>query len=171
MYTLQGKTQPTRHTLSTLDPHMALDYMYLTWSTYSNLSWVTDRFGRVPLLTRNRDSWLHCKHVGWPIYGSPPNFSPPHNQWSSRLKPSFYWWQTTRLTGPIYQHAIDMFNTYLRGPTHRSLTDTGGGYNLGGGSFPHTTPRPSQSTISIFYLRALPGLRLSKIYQRFQGSS
>jgi hypothetical protein len=37
MYTLQGKTQPTRHMLSTLSPHMVQDRTYLTWSTYSNL--------------------------------------------------------------------------------------------------------------------------------------
>jgi hypothetical protein len=37
---------------STLGPRMALDHMYLTWSTYSNLSWVTDRFGWIPLLLR-----------------------------------------------------------------------------------------------------------------------
>jgi hypothetical protein len=39
MYTLQWKTQPTRHTLSTLSPRMVYDHMYLTWSTYSNLSY------------------------------------------------------------------------------------------------------------------------------------
>jgi hypothetical protein len=48
--TLQGKTRPTRHTFFTLDPHMALDHTYLTWSTYINLSWVANRFGRIPLL-------------------------------------------------------------------------------------------------------------------------
>jgi hypothetical protein len=47
--------------------------------------------------------------------------------------------QLHRLTGPIYQHVIGTFNTCSRGTTHRSLTDTDGGYN---------------------HLRALPGLRL-----------
>jgi hypothetical protein len=37
MYTLQGKTRPTRHTLSTLSARMVQDYTYVTWSTYSNL--------------------------------------------------------------------------------------------------------------------------------------
>jgi hypothetical protein len=49
----------------------------------------------------------------------------------------------------------------LMGPTHRYLTDTSGGYNLVGADFPHTTPWPSQPTISTFNLRAPPGLRLN----------
>jgi hypothetical protein len=50
--------------------------------------------------------------------------------------------QLHRLTGPIYQHAIGTFNTSSRGSTHRSLTETSGGYN---------------------HLRASPGLRLSNL--------
>jgi hypothetical protein len=38
MYTLQGKTQPTHHMFSTLSPRMVQDHMYLTQSTYSNIS-------------------------------------------------------------------------------------------------------------------------------------
>jgi hypothetical protein len=49
MYTLQGKIWLTRHTLSTLSPHIVLDNTYLTWSTYSSLSWVTDKFGQISL--------------------------------------------------------------------------------------------------------------------------
>jgi hypothetical protein len=64
--------------------------------------------------------------------------------------------QLHQLTGPIYQHAIGMFNTCSQGPTHLSLADTGGGYNLGGAGFPHTTPRPSQPVVSTFHLRARP---------------
>jgi hypothetical protein len=49
--------------------------------------------------------------------------------------------QLHQLTGPVYQHSIDKFNACSRGSTHRSLTDTGRGNNLGGASFPHHTPR------------------------------
>jgi hypothetical protein len=56
---------------------------------------------------------------------------------------------------------IDTFNTCSRGPTHRSLTNTGGGYNLGGAGFPQITPRSSRSTVSTFHLRAPSGLKLS----------
>jgi hypothetical protein len=54
MYTLQGKTRSTRHTHPTLSPRMVPDHTYLTWSTHSNLSWVTDRFERITLLLRKR---------------------------------------------------------------------------------------------------------------------
>jgi hypothetical protein len=47
------------------------------------------------------------------------------------------------LLGPYHKYAIGTFNTCSRGPTEWSLTDTGGGYNLRGASFPHITPRPS----------------------------
>jgi hypothetical protein len=47
--------------------------------------------------------------------------------------------QLHQLTGAIYQHAISMLNACSRESTHRSLTDTDGGYNLGGAGFPHTT--------------------------------
>jgi hypothetical protein len=36
------------------------------------------------------------------------------------------------------------------GSIHRSLTDTGMGYNLDGADFSHTTPRPFQPTVLPF---------------------
>jgi hypothetical protein len=69
--------------------------------------------------------------------------------------------QLHQLTGTIYQHVIDTFNACSWGPTHWSLTDTGGSYNLRGVSFPHTTPRPSQPMVFTFHLRVPPSLRLS----------
>jgi hypothetical protein len=83
------------------------------------------------------------------------------SHWNSGGKATLCWRQTTKLTGPIYQHAIDTFNTCSQGSTHRSLTDTGGGYNLGGAGSPHTTPRLSQLAVSTFHLKALPDLGLS----------
>jgi hypothetical protein len=110
MYALQGKTRPTRHTLSMLSPCMPLDHTYLTWSTYNNLLWVIDRFERIPLLPSKRNTRQHPYHGGWLIYGSPSSFSPPLSQWSSRLNPRLCWWQAARLTGPIYQQTIGTFN-------------------------------------------------------------
>jgi hypothetical protein len=52
------------------------------------------------------------------------------------------------LLGTYHQYAIGTFNTCSRGPTERSLTNTGGGYNLGGADFPRTTPRPAVSPFS-----------------------
>jgi hypothetical protein len=58
--------------------------------------------------------------------------------------------QLLGLLGPYDQYAIGMFNTCSWGPTERSLTDIGGGYNLGGADFPRTTPRPSRPAVSHF---------------------
>jgi hypothetical protein len=79
------------------------------------------------------------------------NFSLKYNHWSSALKSNIYW-QTycISLLGTYYQHVISTFNTCLRGSTHRSLIDTGRGYNLQGGGLPHHTPRPFQPTVSRF---------------------
>jgi hypothetical protein len=65
------------------------------------------------------------------------------------------------LLRPYRRHAIGTFNTCLSGPTHRSLFDTGGGYNLGGVSFPHHTPRPSQLTVLHFPPKGPPDLQIN----------
>jgi hypothetical protein len=70
--------------------------------------------------------------------------------------------QLHRLTGPIYQHTISTFNTCSRGPTHRSLTDTGRGYNLRDVDFTHITPLPSHPMVSAFYLSAPSGLQFNQ---------
>jgi hypothetical protein len=67
--------------------------------------------------------------------------------------------QLVGLLGPYHWHAIYTFNTCSWGPTHRSLTDTGGDYSLEGTGFPHTTPQPSQLTVSPLHLRAPLGLQ------------
>jgi hypothetical protein len=87
MYTLQGKTWPTRHAHPTLSPHMVTDHTYLTWSIHSNISRIADRFGWIPLLPRKR---------------APDTIpSTPSDQWSSKLKPIFCQWWATRFTGPM----------------------------------------------------------------------
>jgi hypothetical protein len=70
--------------------------------------------------------------------------------------------QLLGLPSSYHRHAIVTFNTCSRGPTHRSLTDTGGGYSLEGVGFPHTTPQPSQLTVSPFHLRAPPSLQFNQ---------
>jgi hypothetical protein len=139
---------------------MALDHTYIMRFTYSNLSQGRQQSWTESLLLRKRNSRLHPQHTGWPICGSQSSFSPPHNNWSSGESHTSRR-QATRITWPIYQHAISTFNTCSREPTHRSLTDTGGGYSLVGAGFPHHTPRPSQPVVSVFHLRALPGLQFN----------
>jgi hypothetical protein len=106
-------------------------------------------------------SWLHLStRLSGPR--DPPQFLSLHNHWSSVLKSSIYW--RTGYIGllcPYLQHVISMFNTWSRGSTYRSLTDTGRDYNLEGAGFRHHSPRPSQPTVLRFPLRAPPGLRLT----------
>jgi hypothetical protein len=58
----------------------------------------------------------------------PPQFLSQHNHLSSMLKLNIYWRTCyIGLLGSYHQHVISTFNTCSQGPTHRSLTDTGGG--------------------------------------------
>jgi hypothetical protein len=110
---------------------------------------------------KKKGSRHNPQHTDWSIYGSVPNFS--HRTASEAVGKS----QASvddkllDLLDPYHQHEIGTFNTYSRRLTHRSLTNTGGGYNLGGVDFPHVTHRPFQPAISPFHLRAPHSLRLS----------
>jgi hypothetical protein len=113
------------------------------------------------LLSRKMNSRPHPQHAGWPICGSPSSFSPTLNQWSSGESQSSIGSRLLGLLGPYHQYAIGTFNTCSRGPIHRSLIDTGGGYNLEGTGFSHTTHWPSQVAVSTFYLRDPPDLQFN----------
>jgi hypothetical protein len=100
---------------------------------------------------------------GWPIYGSGSSFSPVSDIEAVGVKPPFVDIRLPGLLGPYHQHAIGTFNTCSRGPTHRSLTNIGGGYSLEGVDFPHIAPQPSQPTVSHFHLQVLPGLQFIQV--------
>jgi hypothetical protein len=114
-----------------------------------------------PTTLEKKGSWHNSHHADWPIYGSVPSFSPKPTNEVVDLSQTSINNKLLGLLGPYHQHAIGTFNTCSRKPNHRSLTDTGGGYNLEGADFPHTTPRPSQSAVYPFHLRVPPGLKLS----------
>jgi hypothetical protein len=63
----------------------------------------------------------------------------------------------------LHQHAIGTFNTCSRGPTHRSLINTGGGYNLGSAGLPHTHSLTFSISCLHFLLRAPPGLQFHQV--------
>jgi hypothetical protein len=87
----------------------------------------------------------------WVASGTRFSFSPKHNHWSSALKPNIYWRTSyIGLLGSYHQHVISTFNTYSRGPTHWSITNIDGRYNLGDVGLPHHTPRSSQPTVLPF---------------------
>jgi hypothetical protein len=151
MYTQQGKTRLTHHTLSTFGPRMTLDHTYLMWSTYSNLLWIHQQICTDPLPPRRRaPNTMHNSTSIWsagPYLASLPQ--QPMGQWE---KTSFYWQPGNKLIRPISPHVIGTFNTCSCGLTHQSLTDTGVGYSLRGVDFSHITPWPSQPTVSPFQL-------------------
>jgi hypothetical protein len=115
-------------------------------ATFHAYSTKLDRF----TAPKKKYSWLHLSAQlsgPWDL----PQFSPNHNHWNSALKPNICWWTCyIGLLGPYHQYVISTFNICSRGPTHRSLTDIGWGYNLGGDGLLHHIPQPSQPTILYF---------------------
>jgi hypothetical protein len=150
MYILQEKTRPTWHTLPTLSPRMVQDHTYLTWSTYSNPFAKSSTELSSVTAPEKKDSWHNPQHVGWPIHGSIPSFSPESTNEAVGVKPSICWRRLLVLPDSYHRHAIGAFNTYSRGPTYRSLTDTGGGYNVGDVGLPHITSWLFQPAVSTF---------------------
>jgi hypothetical protein len=115
---------------------------------------------REPLM-RKKGSRHNLQHAGWLICGSIPSFSPEPTNEVVGLSQAYVNNKLLGLLSPYHRHAIGTFNTSSRGPTDRSLTDTGKGYSLSGTDFPHTTPRPCQPTVSTFHQRAVPHLQFN----------
>jgi hypothetical protein len=162
-----GKTQPTRHTLSTLSPHMVHDHTYLTWSTYRNLLYSRQQIWIDPLHPRRRapdtiHSTTTIRSVG------PHLASLPQQPKSSGEKSTHVDNWLLGLPGSYHRHAIGTFNTCSRGPTERSLIDTGGGYNLGGAGLPHTHSPTFPTSCPHFLLMAPPGLHFNHIFAKDQ---
>jgi hypothetical protein len=147
MYTLQGKTWSTRHTLSTVDSRMVLDHTSPVIRV-GNLSLVPTRMkqattpGRILGDQRQIDSTVVSGHLILP-----PSLQP----WSrgEMFRSSGYTVISTYWVHK-HQHAIGTFNTFSRGPTYRSLIDIGGGYSIEDADFTHSTPWPSQPTVLPF---------------------
>jgi hypothetical protein len=116
---------------------------------HGNLSWVVNRVGQShcsrekglstqSTARRLTNPRVHTQFLSWA------------NQWSSGENQTSINRRLLSLPDTYHWHAIGMFNTCSQGPTHRSLTDIGGGYSLEGVGFPHTTPRSSQPTVLPF---------------------
>jgi hypothetical protein len=150
MYTLQGKTRPTRHI------HFLCQSTYVcrtlpvggprTWQPFVMSSTAMD----IVTAPEKKGSWHNPQHADWPIRGFIPSFSPETAIEAVGVKSPSVSNQLLGLPGPYHRHTIGTFNTCLQGPTHRSLTNTDESYNLEGVGFPHTTPWPSQPVVSTF---------------------
>jgi hypothetical protein len=163
IYTLQGKTRPTWHVRF---PRQST-YARCTLPARSPCTWQPFMSHRQiwtdPTALKKKGFRHNPHHTDWPIYGSVLSFSPKPTNEVVDLNQASVNNKLLGLLGSYHQHAIGMFNTCSREPTHRSLTDTGGGYNLEGAGFPHTTLRPSQSIVYPFHLRAPPDLRFNQV--------
>jgi hypothetical protein len=144
---LAGETRPTHHMHPTLSPRMVLDYTYLTRSTHSNLSRSHQQSWAGPLILRKRaPNTIHSTTTDRSASLYPVSLlSQSMKQWG-QSQPSVDG-RLLVLLGPYHRHMIGTFNTCSRGSTHRSLTDTGGGYNFEGVILPHHTPWASQLTV------------------------
>jgi hypothetical protein len=165
MYTLQGKTRPTRHV------------RFPRQSTYARRTLPADGSRTWQPFARHRQIWTdhtapekkgsqhNTQHADWPIHGSIPSFSPEPANEAGGVSQAPEGDQLLDLLSPYHRHAIDTFNTYSWEPTHQSLTDTGGGYNISGAGSPHTHSPTFLTSCLSFPLAARPVSILTKFYQ------
>jgi hypothetical protein len=161
MYTLQEK--PDQHDMyaSHASPHRP--GVRCSWAVpvHDNLSWVINRVGQSHcswekgLLTQSTARRLTFPRVH-------TYFLSRANQWSSGKSQTSINSRLLGLPGPYHRYAISTFNTCSWGSTHRSLTDIGGGYNLGGACLPCTHKSTFPSSCLHFPLRASPGLQFNQ---------
>jgi hypothetical protein len=115
-----------------------------------------------PTTPEKKGSW-HNPQPGWVIYRSTTQLLSQHSHWSSNESQTSVDGRLLGLPDSYHRHAISTFNTCSRGPSHRSLTDTGRGYNLVGAGLPIPLPDLPNRRSYTFHLIAPPGLRLSII--------
>jgi hypothetical protein len=145
----RGKPDQHDTYASHTSPHMPRVCFLWAVPVHGNLSRVINKVGQSHCSWENglptqytshrlTDPRVHTQFLSWA------------NQWSSGESHTSINSRLLGLSDPYHRHAIGTFNTCSRGPTKRSLTDTGRGYNLGGAGFPRTTPWPFQPVVSPF---------------------
>jgi hypothetical protein len=129
MYTLQGKTRPTRHvcfpcqstyaqrTLPAVGPR--------TWQPFTSR-----QQGWTDTLLPRKSAPNSTSQPGWVVRGTRLNFSPNTAIEAVHLSQAPVDGRLLGLPGPYHRHDIGMFNTCSWVSTPQSLTDTGGGYYI-----------------------------------------
>jgi hypothetical protein len=127
----------------------------------------------------DRVGWSHCsREKGVPTQSPARRLTDPRvhtqflsraNQWSSGESQTPINSRLLGLPGSHHRHAIGTFNTCSLGPTERSLTDTGRGYNLEGAGLPHTHSPTFPTGCLPFLLVAPPDLHFNQILAKDQG--
>jgi hypothetical protein len=107
-------------------------------------------------LPRSRNRPLHPKEV----LATKDRLTRPSSWVTSLLLPCDSPGLGERGFGPMVTQLHQL--TCSRGPIERSLTDTGGGYNLGGASLPRTHSPTFPTSCLHFPLKAPPGLHFNQ---------
>jgi hypothetical protein len=142
---------PTNTPRTLLTPvHVRLAYASYGWFPYGATFHESSTELSRPTAPEKKGSRHNPQCVTDRSTGPYPAFLPsqPMKQWGQSQASI-----NSRLLGlldPYDQYVIGTFNTCSCGPTEWSLTDTGGGYNLGGVGFPPTTPRPFRPVVFPF---------------------
>jgi hypothetical protein len=131
-------------------PHMPLVHFLWVVPVQGNIWRWPNRVGRTLLHSRKMAPDTILSMLADRSIGPPPSFSPITTIEAVMKTKHMLMNRLHRFIGPI-SPACDQYVQYLLvEPTHRSLTDIGGDYNLGGASLPHHTPCPSQPTVHRF---------------------
>jgi hypothetical protein len=129
MYTLQWKIRLTRHVRFPRQSTYTGVHFLRVVPVRGNLSRVTNRVELILLLLR-KSAPDSTSQLDWVAHGTRLSFSLKIVIEAVGLSQTPVDGRILGLLGPYLRHAIGTFNTYSRVPTHRSLTDTGGGYHI-----------------------------------------
>jgi hypothetical protein len=129
MYTLQGKTRPTWHIRF---PHQST-YAWHTFPTGGPRTWqpfVSQQQGWTDALLPRKSAPDFTSQPDWVVRRTRLSFSPNTAIKAVHLSQASVGGKLLGLSGPYHRHVIGTFNTCLWVSTPRSLTDTGGGYDI-----------------------------------------
>jgi hypothetical protein len=129
-------------------PHITTFRTFINRVEQGHCSWEKGLLTQ-SIARRLTDPWVRIQFLSWA------------NQWSSGENQTSINSRLLGLPDPYHRHAISTYNTCSRGPTHRSLTDMGGGYNLGGAYLPHIHSPTFSTSCLPFPLVAPPGLQFN----------
>jgi hypothetical protein len=160
MYTLQGKTWPTRHVRF---PRQST-YAQRTLTASGPCTWqplMSHQKGWTDALLPRKSAPDSTSQPGWVVRGTRLSFSPNTAIEAVRLSQAPVGSRLLGLLCPYHRHAISTFNTCSWVPTPRSLTDAGGGYHIENLRIATTLSPSFPSEGSTDPLMAPSGLRLS----------
>jgi hypothetical protein len=161
MYALQGKSNTHDTYTSHASPRTPLILFLWAIPVHGNLSLVINNVGQSHRSQeKGTPDYIPSMSIDWST-GPHPIYLPLTTLKAVKKVKHMLMTSYISLLGSYLQYVISTFNPYSRIPTPRSITNTYGGYNLGGPNFSHHFPSPSQLTVLCFSLMAPFGLKLT----------